>query len=213
MKTLLFFILSTFTVLSQITNDSIVKKKTNPIIYGDMFFGPSLNKNSGTVFIGASMNYQNKSNLFTIRYIENLEIATKWVFIFPTFINKSRNQETALLFGQRFIEGNQSLSFSGGISYNQYEEYNYNTDTYFLSNVPTDIISSYSENFIGFPFEAEIRWFNAKKQRYRIVYALIPIGEPTSFCRSIGFKLVGNISKQSYIGIGLTFGLGWHKEY
>lgn len=213
MKVLIIIILSTFTAFSQVSNDSIVKKKTNPIIYGDVFFGPSVVKNSGTVFIGGSMNYQYNKNLFTIRFIENAEIKTKWFFIFPAFIYKSRNQETALLFGQRFIDGNQSLSFSGGISYNQYEVYNYETDTLFLSNVPKSLISSTLENFIGLPFEAEIRWFNAKKQRYRIVYALIPVGKPTSLCRSIGFKIVGNISKQSYIGIGLTFGIGLHKEY
>ena len=213
MKVLIIIILSTFTAFSQVTKDSIVKKKTNPVIYGDLFFGPSVDKNSRTIFIGGSLNYQYKKNLFTIRYTENLDLETRWVFIFPTFISKSENRETAILFGQRFIDGNQSLSFSAGISYNQFEVFNYDNENLFLSNFSKDLISSNYDNFIGFPFEAEIRWFNAKKQRYRIVYALIPIGQPTSFGRSIGFKLLGNISKQSYIGIGLTFGIGYHKEY
>ena len=184
MKVLILIILSTFTAFSQVANDSIIKKKTKPIIYGDMFFGPSLNKNSGTVFIGGSINYQNKKNLFSLRYIVNAEVETKWFLFFPTFINESENRETAFLFGQRFIDGNQSLSYSGGISYNQYEVYNYEYENKFLTTVPNNSISSITENHFGLPFEAEIRWFNSKKERYRIIYALIPIGKPTGFCRN-----------------------------
>ena len=56
-------------------------------------------------------------------------------------------------------------------------------------------------------------FFKSKKERFRIFYGLIPVGEPISFGKSFGFKLSANIAKKSYIGLGLTFALGWHKIY
>jgi hypothetical protein len=56
-------------------------------------------------------------------------------------------------------------------------------------------------------------FFKTKKERFRIFYGLIPVGEPTSFGRAFGFRLYANIAKNSYVGLGLTFGLGWHKIY
>jgi len=58
-----------------------------------------------------------------------------------------------------------------------------------------------------------VKWFKKEKKRFRAYYGLIPIGKPTSFGRSFGFKLYGNIGKLSYVGIGINYGFGWHKRY
>jgi hypothetical protein len=62
------------------------------------------------------------------------------------------------------------------------------------------------------PIELNFKWFKSKKKRYRI-YGIIPVGEPTSFGRNFGFKLVGNISKNSFVGLGIVYGFGIHKKY
>lgn len=66
--------------------------------------------------------------------------------------------------------------------------------------------------YAGVPFEANIHWFKARKERFRI-YGLIPLGHPMGFGGSIGLKVFGSVSKNSYIGFGLMYGLGWHREY
>ncbi len=207
--------LFSLSILSQEKINEQRKAKSNPVIYADLILGPSMElSGAGTLFIGGALNFQNKNDLFSLRYIENADLKTTWFVFFPIFITRSTNNEMALLYGKRFINDNKSYSFSGGLSYNNYEKYSYdyNNNT-LLSNVPANQITTSSENFLGFPFEAEVRWFNSQKERYRIFYGLIPIGKPTSFGRSFGFKILGNISKQSYVGAGLIFGLGLHKQY
>jgi hypothetical protein len=62
------------------------------------------------------------------------------------------------------------------------------------------------------PLQINIRWFKSEKDIYRI-YGLIPVGEPTGFGHSLGISLVANISKHSYVGLAVSFGLGFYKEY
>lgn len=196
---LLTFYLTTFFVFSQ--NDSIKRKDTinkSPILYGDISYGISREFNDGLkLMLGASFTYQHKNNIFSLRYVENNEIKTVFL-LFPTVVNKSK--EYAFLYGKRWIEHDMSYNFSAGISTSNYSVYERD-----------EIISS--EDYLGVPFEINIKWFKPEKQRFGLLYGIIPIGNPTAFGRSYGFKIVGNLSKRSYIGIGVVFGLGVHKHY
>jgi hypothetical protein len=214
-KILLILVLFPTIFFSQEKAEQTKRNKENPILYVDFLLGPSTeNGNLGTVYFGGELNYQIKKDLFSIRFIENTDLKTGWVFIIPVFVQRSKNNETALLYGKRFIDDNKSYSFSGGISYNKYTNFNleFENNTLFV-NIPTNQIPASSETYFAVPFEAEVRWFNSRKERFRVFYGIIPIGNSTGFARSFGFKLIGNLSKRSYVGIGLVFGLGFHKEY
>lgn len=196
---LLTFYLITFFVFSQ--NDSIRRKDTinkSPILYGDISYGISREFNDGVKFmLGASFTYQYKNKIFSLRYVENNEMKTVFILI-PVVVNKSK--EYAFLYGKRWIEHDMSYSFSAGLSTANYSVYERD-----------EIISS--EDYLGVPFEINIKWFKSEKQRFGLLYGIIPIGNSTAFGRSYGFKIVGNLSKRSYVGIGVVFGLGVHKRY
>ena len=169
---------------------------SNPILYFEIPVG--IAKQEGrSLLLGAELNYQVQKNLFSIRYLGLFEFKSFFLFI-P--LNVKTTNEYALLFGKRYINQGEAFSFSGGISILNEQgnigDLQYNTGNYF-----------------GFPVEVNYTFFNNEKERYRIIYGLIPIGKPTAFGRSIGFKLVGNISKSSFIGFGLNLGFGWHKKY
>lgn len=183
-------------------------QKTNPIIYGDLGIGYArdLTKNGGILQYG-SLNYQNKKNLFTFRYSEINQLGVSFVnmglLALPILSNDIKMEEIALLYGWRFIDDNFSYSFSAGLSTNNY-----------IQKLQTEDGNYYKDKsqYIGVPFEFGIKWFKSKKSPYRI-YELIPVGKPIGLGNSIGFKFLGNISKHSYIGLGIDFGIGYHKEY
>lgn len=182
------------------------EKGNLPVIFGEVILGGAgkINGNRG-MLLGAELNYQHKKDLFSIRYTENWQtVADVVIVIFPILRTKYAIKETALLYGKRWIDGGTSLSISGGISHITY-----------LSNLrdENDEINTMSENYLGFPFEVNLKLFKSEKTRFRILYGLIPVGKPTSFGRNFGLKLVGNISRNSFIGLGFVFGLGVHKEY
>lgn len=187
------------------------KKEDNlPILFGEVLFGGAgrINGNGG-ILIGGELNYQYKKDLFSLRYIHNSQVQSDVLFLtpvtpFPILREKQINKETGLLYGKRWIYGSSSLSISGGISLNNY-----------LNNLTDENNRNYrtTENYVGFPFEVNYKWFKSEKKRYRILYGLIPVGKPTSFGRNFGFKLIGNISKNSFIGLGIVAGLGVHKKY
>jgi len=192
---LLLLILISTTLFSQ----EKVTKKSNPIIYVDISFGGVFEKNAN-LGISGSLNYQYKKQFFTIRYVEFTDFKFNFVAVspfthlpFPT--TSATWREHSFLYGKRNVSSNFSYSFSGGISYNSYQK----------KLIP-------EENYVGFPIEFNIKWFKPKKKRFRIYY-LIPVGKPTGLGGSFGFKLFGNISKKSYIGLGFTFGLGYYKNY
>ena len=186
-------------IKAQEKQDSIVKKP-NPILFGDL----SLAYGNGSLrglMGGVSINYQSKNNLFTFRHLEIIQYDNVDFFLIIPFNIESRSiREYSILYGKRYIEDGTSYHFSAGFSYNTYQQRKDN-----------DIIAR--ESFIGFPVEAGISLFKNKKERFRILYGLIPVGKPTSFGRSFGIKLHANIARRTYVGIGLTFGLGWHKVY
>jgi hypothetical protein len=185
-------------ISAQEKQDSLVVKES-PIVFGDILIGYS-NTGKTALTVGVNINYQSKNDLFTFRTLQTISIdKIEWFYMFPVSVVSNRTTEYAALYGKRYIEEGTAYHFSGGISYNINKDINGDFKT--------------RETFIGFPLEAGISWFKSEKKRFRFFYGLIPVGKPTSFGRSIGFKIYGNIAKRSYVGVGVTFGLGWHKIY
>lgn len=183
-------------------------QKTNPIIFADfgIGIGNDMTAKGGFLFY-SSLNYEKNKNLITVRYSQLNELGFDVVpvaFIaFPLVTNDVNAKEIAIMYGRRYTKENFSFSFSGGISTNIYEQNLKTEDGNYLKQ---------NTNYIGLPLEFSIKWFKREKSPYRI-YGLIPVGKPTALGNSIGFKLIGNISQHSYIGLGLDFGIGYHKEY
>ncbi|WP_165872299.1 hypothetical protein [uncultured Tenacibaculum sp.] len=174
------------------------KNKKNSIWYIDLSLGAALGEAGGLMEVGA-INYQHKKNLFTFRASEN-SLYTDYFFFVPITSSKTKShQEYSLLYGRRHVYDSFSFSYSAGVSYAKLKQ---NIDT-----------SNYQfKNSLGVPLEFNVRWFNKEKTRFRIL-DVIPVGKPSSFGVSTGLKLVANISKFPYVGIGLTLGLGKHKIY
>ncbi|WP_397444670.1 hypothetical protein [Polaribacter sp. R77954] len=203
MKKIIILILFTYVSLdnlqAQQKKDTIVKK-INPILFMDLGFGYANGSLKGFTGI-LSVNYQNKNDVFTLRHIGLAEYDNVDFFLaLPFNIEYRRLGEYAVLYGKRYIDEGTSYHFSGGFSYNSYQQIK-------SSNILA------SEAFVGFPLEAGISWFKNNKQRFRLLYSLLPIGKRTGFGRSFGVKLYANLSKRSFVGLGLSFGLGWHKTY
>ncbi|TMM29869.1 hypothetical protein FDT66_08325 [Polaribacter aestuariivivens] len=189
-----------FSSINSQENIDSLKVKTNPIIFTDLNVGYANGALKG-ISGGISLNYQAKDNLFKFRFfrVEDIE-KIEFFLIFPINSIYTTLDEYAFLYGKRYIDDGFSYHFSGGISYNK-EKYHNN------GNVTT------KGSFIGFPLEIGVGWFKSKKERFRVFYGLIPVGKPTGFGRSFGIKLYANIAKKSYVGLGLSVGLGWHKKY
>ncbi len=177
-------------ILKSYGQDSTKFKKTNPIIYADVALGYAPKTRTNIEF-GTSVNYQIQKNLFTLR-------ATALIH----FLDQDEYGELGLLYGRRFINGGRSLSYSIGVSYNETYLYDFSTYNYPLQR----------EVFIGVPFELNIKWFDEKKEKYRIL-GIFPVGKPFAFGASEGFKISGSISKNSYVAFGVVFGFGFHKSY
>lgn len=198
-KVLLFFVFTSIMVV----NSFAQKVKTNPIVFAEILGGYSNGSSKGFTE-GGTLNFQKNQYLFTYRYLEVTEKRKEGGILFvPVYDEVAIVKEQALMLGKRIIEDNLSYSFSAGISY---------IDREFLVDDSNGVLKYDNVQSIGFPFELNIKWFNSSKKKYRI-YELIPIGKPTSLSNSIGFKFYGDISKTSFVGLGLTFGLGWHKNY
>ena len=180
---------------------------TNPIIYAEVSIGGAVGKTPG-LFFGEEINYQFKNNLFTVRASATLESNVTIVPIvflpFPVFEQKTTSGELALLYGYRTISKGHSYSFSLGVSINDFRQNRLDAN---------NTKFQFQTNYVGVPYEFNIKWFKRKKEPLTIFYGLIPIGNPTAFGSSIGFKLGGNISKNSYCALGITVGFGWHKQY
>jgi hypothetical protein len=181
--------------------------KTNPILYGDVGLGFGIAGAKGPQ-ISTSLNHQLKRNLFTLRFIAiadlDLNVISIGPFVaLPGIKDNGNLQEYALLYGQRFINNGHAFSVALGASANT------RVFKFMDTNQQKQRIE---EHYIGLPFEVNIMWFKAAKRRFRI-YHIIPVGKPTGFGGSIGFKFAGNISQHSYAALGLVYGLGYHKHY
>lgn len=152
--------------------------------------------------VGAELNYQQNKSLFSFRYTSTTAMgishSSLGLVALPFPVLKSTMDEMAVLYGRRTIRQGYSLSFSLGPAYNQYT---------FYGNEEQEQTS-----FIGLAVETNILWFKNEKRRYRI-YRIIPVGKPTAFGHSYGFKLSGNISQTWYTGVSFILGWGWHKTY
>lgn len=181
------------------------QEKTNPIIYFDGNLGFAGGNSSGFM-IGGSLNYQKKENLFTLRTTQfsnsKLEYASPFLPL-PYLDTKEIITEYGILVGKRYIHNNKAWSFSVGLATIEREikKVDKNNNYYFDSS-----------HAIGFPFQIDINWFKSKKEPYRI-YGVIPVTKKTSFGNSIGFKFIGNVSKTTFVGLGVSLGIGYHKEY
>ena len=131
-------------------------------------------------------------------------MSLSFLFI-PFYTTIKKIEEYALLYGKRSVDDDSSFSYSAGIAIVKYSELD-------EVNSVQNNLKYIDQNFIGFPIECNVKWFKATKKKYRI-YELIPVGRPTALGNSFGFKAFANISKQSFVGIALTFGFGMHKIY
>ncbi len=209
MKSALLFLFLPFLGFGKnlVDNDSI--QKNNPIIFSEFSIGLGKGSSSGG-YLGANLNYQYKEHLFTFRYNEFVGIEyNKGIgySIFPSYKNVENFSEYSLLYGNRYVENGFSFSWSAGLGivYNERRKYIPEQNKYGKWNNNTNI---------GIPIELNVKWFKSEKKRFRAYYGLIPVGKKkVVFGRSFGFKFIGNISKNSYFGVGITYGFGTHKEY
>lgn len=186
-----------------ITWNSFSQEKTNPILFTEFILGFADGGSQGFTS-GVNLNYQKDSHLFTLRYVNVVEFKTDFFLFFPiASYTIQQVDDVGLLYGNRTIKNNFSYSYSAGISLVKKKE--------LISEENDDFIYEKDQG-VGLPFEFSIKWFNRDKERYRI-YCLIPVGKPIAFSRSIGFKFFGNVSKTTYMGLGVTYGFGWHKNY
>lgn len=181
-------------------NDS--SQKTNPIIFADVSAGVARLDGEVAANITYRINYQRDKSLYSLRYSGTAVLSTEFFFVVPVPTLQTYNEEFGFLYGRRWIDDGQSTSVSLGVSYNRFRA---------ERDEITDVFNIQS-NHIGLPFEANIKWFKVKKKRVRI-YGLLPVGRPTGLGGSFGFKLSGNISKKSYVALGLTYSFGYHREY
>lgn len=204
------FILILFSCTLGFSQDSLVVKKSSPILYVEGFLGIGNLKGDIGGFYGFGLNYQYKNNFFSLRFTENYRrtVSSRVLLIFSNVTERRTDTEFAFLYGIRKVEKGSSWNASAGISINQYIQRNYDQfDNQYITAYP----------YVGLAYEFTIRLFKAKKKRYNIyIYPIpipIPVGKPTGFGRSIGFKFFGNASRRGFFGIGISYGLGVHKKY
>ena len=199
--------------LNSFGQDSIVSKirnKSNPILFSEFYFGGAGSDNGGLWLLGYNLNYQfNDKDFLTARFSGLLGIYDNYTLLAPTLIfpfsdRKETQQEYALLYGKRWVKENVSFSISSGVSH---------TDRVYYKRVD-EYYEKLNQDYFGIPIELNVKWFKAEKSRFRAYYGLIPIGSRrVSFGRSIGFKITGNFAKNDYLGLAVTYGFGWHKNY
>lgn len=183
--------------------------QANPIVYSSILVGGSGSHEVQGITLSLDLNYQFNKNLLTFRSLYVIEENKDTNFfeallVIPIFLGGDSINENALMFGRRLIFGGSALSISAGISSNLIR---------YSSRDENNLKMEFKYYYVGLPFEITFNVFKNKKRRYRIVYGIIPIGKPTSFGRSFGIKLYGNLGRFNYFGAGITSGLGWHKKY
>ncbi|MDY0090265.1 MAG: hypothetical protein RBR78_07850 [Flavobacteriaceae bacterium] len=214
MKYIFLFLFPFFLSAQETTLDSINTEKSNPIIFGEFFMGLGGGSNFGG-FLGTNLNYQHQNHLITFRYadfgsIENSRIRSGGVsnlLVFPAYVNVKQIKDYSLLYGNRYTNKNVSFSWSAGLGIVHQQKRSYIEEL----NKYGEWISNTS---VGIPIELNVKWFKAEKKRFRAYFGIIPVGKKkVAFGRSFGFKLIGNVSKNSYFGLGISYGFGTHKSY
>ena len=90
------------------------------------------------------------------------------------------------MYDKRFVKDSFLYSFSIGTSYLIYHE---------LDNSLFNPSSINRENLFGIPIEFTMHWFDSKKEKIKVL-GLFPVGKPTGFGMSSGFKFYGTIAKK-----------------
>ena len=184
-------------------------QKVNPIIFIELGTGYANDfTNKGGLNQFGELNFETNKILFSVRFSELYQFGLDILLItpitpIPVIALEVEYNEIAFLYGRRYTKNNFAYSFSGGISTNKYIQGFKNENNEWFQE---------KKNFIGFPFEFNVKWFKNNKSKYKI-YEIIPVGKETGLGNSIGFKLLGNISQHSFIGVGIVMGIGYHKEY
>ncbi|MCP1996227.1 hypothetical protein [Flavobacterium sp. HSC-61S13] len=189
------------TIDQVVSNDNVAKWEVNPVFYGEIF-GSVMGKDFEKESLGGGLNYQVKSHLFSIQYIASSVKDQAYAYI-P--LESMTIHDHNILYGQRFIFGTLSLSFSAGVSYSNIIRKiteNYAHDAPYIKN----------DNYWGIPYELNIKWFKSVK-RPLLPARLLSMSKPTAFGTSFGFKFHGSISQQNYVGVGMVIGMGWHRPY
>lgn len=197
------FILIFFNFLLALNAEGQSSEGSNPVIFAEIFTGAGFGS-AGGLGTGLELSFQNDRDLYSFRSLSTIKLSADILhpfFPLPLLQTKSTFVEFAGLYGWRFVEGATGYSFSLGLSYNIFESFD-----------PAPAETSTTTHAVGVPFELNVKWFKSEKKRYRILW-FIPIGEPTAFGKSFGFKIFGNVSKRSLIGIAASYGLGTHKKY
>lgn len=166
--------------------DSNHPEHHHPTLYLDFGFGESFGIDG--LQGNCSLNYQYERSLFTFRGIGIETFQSKngdpFYFIIPSASGSLT--QYALLYGWRFTNHrNHGYSFSLGISTN---------DRFFYYNAANQRVHI-EQYYAGLPFEANYQWYTRR------------------FGVSGGFKLSGDISRHSFVGIGVDMGLGFHNTH
>ena len=204
MKKILLFLLTLISIIC-------FGQRKEPVIYGEIIGGFSKTTDHSEWLYGGDVNYKINKVLISARMVENyyqfVTIAMipreLMLLLFPLVEGPKYLDDYSVLVGYVKTEDDFSFSFSAGISYNTYSQH-------FTTEAGNRYVID--DHFWGIPLEANIKWFKKDKEPYKIL-GVIPVGNPTSFGNSIGFKLLGNISKKSYVGLAVVVGIGIHKEY
>jgi hypothetical protein len=194
----------------KVSQDSLkINVKPNPVFFYEGYVGFAGANTAGWT-AGVTVNYQFfRTDLLTARVGAFLGYDTEVAMLgpiigVPVYRRTERIVDYGLLYGKRWVRGGVSFSISAGVSAVHYE---------YLEKIDFDYHQR-EKNFIGTPFELNLKFFKKQKRRFRIYYGIIPVTKKkVSFGRSIGLKLVGNISKSSYTGFAISYGFGCHKKY
>lgn len=176
----------------------------NPVVFADVSAGHAWGRAGGFAG-GASASFQWGRHLLTGRFTGTTKIDAAILSPFvpiPVFTQRQSMEEVAALYGWRFVQRSQAWSVALGLSHATLRR-NHKAGTAFIT---------VKQFYFGLPVEANIKWFKAKKERFRI-YGLFPVGRPTGFGGSFGVKLSGSISANSFAALTLSFGAGFHKKY
>lgn len=172
---------------------------SKPILFLDTYAGHAYGA-AGGFTAGVAAHYQTSGHLFSLKYAGTLR-SRGVIVIFPVI--ESSLDELGIMYGRRWIWEASSLSISAGISHNWFAEQ--------FKSSPNNV-GYVNSRSAGIPFEASLKFFKKNRTRYK-AFLLIPVGPPTAFGRSIGFKVIGNFARNGYLGFGISLGWGFHKKY
>jgi hypothetical protein len=195
---------SSLFILHLLICSTLFSQKENPIAFFDITIGGAIGQLDGFM-INTSVNYQTKHHLFTLRGNYLIEVQAGFVSVFVPIPIPERTiaaYEIGGLYGFRKEMNSFSYHIAAGVSFNHIKE-----------SLENDALV-FRENLFGVPYEVGFKLYKRKRRPlYLASFIPVEIGPPTALSRSIGLKIIGNFSKRSYIGLGISWGFGFHKAY